>query len=71
MANVRVKDAAEYLGVSKSLLDKLRCYGGGPRYAKLGAMVIYSTSDLDDWLAAHSRTSTADNDNARDQREAA
>jgi predicted DNA-binding transcriptional regulator AlpA len=52
MKNLRTPQAAEYLGVSKSLLDKLRCYGGGPRYAKLGASVIYSTGDLDTWMAS-------------------
>lgn len=52
MANMRVRQAAEYVGVSKSLLDKLRCYGGGPAYAKLGTSVIYNTDDLDVWLAA-------------------
>ncbi|PWE52404.1 DNA-binding protein [Metarhizobium album] len=52
MANYRVKQAAEYIGVSKSLLDKLRCYGGGPAYAKLGSSVIYSTIDLDAWVAS-------------------
>ena len=52
MPNLRVPQAAEYLGISKSLLDKLRCYGGGPTYAKLGATVIYSKTDLDAWLAS-------------------
>lgn len=52
MTNLRVKKAAEYLGVSKSLLDKLRCYGGGPVYSKLGATVLYTTADLDDWVAS-------------------
>lgn len=52
MKNLRVPQAAAYLGISKSLLDKLRCYGGGPTYAKLGSSVIYSTSDLDAWLSS-------------------
>jgi predicted DNA-binding transcriptional regulator AlpA len=60
VANIRVRQAAEYVGVSKSLLDKLRCYGGGPAYAKLGSSVIYATEDLDAWLAANRQ---ADNDN--------
>ena len=67
MANLRVKQAAEYVGVSKSLLDKLRCYGGGPTYAKLGASVIYNSDDLDSWLSANR---IAGNDNRR-QRPAA
>lgn len=52
MTNLRVKQAAEYVGVSKSLLDKLRCYGGGPVFAKLGATVIYTNADLDAWVAS-------------------
>lgn len=62
MANMRVRDAAQHCGVSKSLLDKLRCYGGGPAYMKLGASVIYNTDDLDAWLATHRQ---AANDNQR------
>jgi hypothetical protein len=41
-----------YLGVSKSFLDKLRCYGGGPTYAKLGATDLYTTADLYAWAAS-------------------
>lgn len=52
MKNLRVPQAADYLGISKSLLDKLRCYGGGPAYAKLGASVIYSIDDLDRWISS-------------------
>jgi len=69
MANMRVRQAAEYVGVSKSLLDKLRCYGGGPAYAKLGTSVIYNSDDLDAWVAAR-RVDPA-NDNARIARRAA
>lgn len=69
MANMRVKQAAEYIGVSKSLLDKLRCYGGGPAYAKLGTSVIYNTDDLDAWVAA--RRIEPANDNRQEGRNAA
>ncbi|TIS52659.1 MAG: helix-turn-helix domain-containing protein [Mesorhizobium sp.] len=60
MANIRVRQAAEYVGLSKSNLDKMRCYGGGPAYIKLGNSVIYRTEDLDLWLAGNRRAS---NDN--------
>lgn len=53
MANLRVKQAAAYVGVSKSYLDKARCYGGGPTYAKLGTTVIYRSEDLDAWVTAN------------------
>jgi predicted DNA-binding transcriptional regulator AlpA len=68
MANIRVRQAAEYVGLSKSLLDKMRCWGTGPDYIKLGTSVIYRTEDLDDWLAANRRGA---NDNARPSRAAA
>lgn len=64
MKNIRVKEAAIYVGLSKSSLDKLRCFGGGPRFFKLGRSVVYSTADLDAWMAERVRTSTwGDNDN--------
>ena len=61
MANFRTRQAADYLQVSKSLLDKLRCYGGGPVYAKLGSTVIYSSDDLDAWLTTKKRQTANDN----------
>ena len=53
MANFRVRQAASYLGLSKSFLDKARIYGGGPAFAKFGTAVVYSTDDLDAWMAAN------------------
>ena len=52
------KGAATYVGVSKSLLIKLRSEGGGPHFLKLGARVVYDTSDLDRWLESKKRAST-------------
>jgi excisionase family DNA binding protein len=60
MANIRVKEAAQYLGVSKSFLDKARIYGGGPRYMRFGRAIVYSTDDLADWA----KSCTVANDNA-------
>jgi predicted DNA-binding transcriptional regulator AlpA len=62
MANLRVPQAAEYVGLSKSFLDKARCIGTGPAFSKLGATVIYSTDDLDAWVAANRRNPANDND---------
>jgi predicted DNA-binding transcriptional regulator AlpA len=69
MANLRVRMAAEYVGLSKSALDKYRCYGGGPVYAKLGTTVIYGTEDLDAWVTAR-RIVPANDDAARSARAA-
>lgn len=65
--NMRTKEAAQYLGLSKSTLDKLRCFGGGPRYYKLGRPVVYDAADRDAWKAERVRTTTwgAANDNAK------
>jgi hypothetical protein len=53
-------DAARRLGVSPSFLAKARMEGKGPRYRKLGRAVRYAPVDLDHWLLACSRTSTAE-----------
>lgn len=57
---LRTQEAAEYCGSSVSTFEKLRLYGGGPRYVKLGRRVVYDPADLDTWLAANRRTSTSD-----------
>ncbi|SCB36068.1 Helix-turn-helix domain-containing protein [Bradyrhizobium yuanmingense] len=68
MANIRVREAAEYLGVSKSFLDKARCYGtNGPAFMRFGKAVVYSTEELDRWA----RTCTVANDNKQSGAEAA
>jgi hypothetical protein len=58
--NLSVDGAARYLVVSRSFLNKLRVLGGGPAYFKIGSRIVYALSDLDEWLAARRRTSTAD-----------
>lgn len=50
MNTLTVKQAATYTSISKSSLDKLRVYGGGPLYIKVGARVVYDCVDLDTWL---------------------
>mgnify|MGYP000438569516 CR=1 FL=1 len=57
---LRTPDAAQYLGISTSTLNKLRVLGGGPAYHKLGRIVGYSHADLDAWLASRRRRSTSD-----------
>jgi hypothetical protein len=43
---LNVIQAASYTNISKSSLDKLRVYGGGPLYIKVGARVVYDRVDL-------------------------
>ena len=56
------KEAADSLGLSKSTLDKMRVFGGGPHFLKLGRRVVYDPTDLDKWLALHRRTSTSEHE---------
>jgi predicted DNA-binding transcriptional regulator AlpA len=46
------KEAAIYLGVSKSYLANTRCYSPkeGPPYAKIGKRVVYPAASLQSWL---------------------
>ena len=53
-------EAAQYVGLSRSYLEKKRLTGGGPRYAKLGTRVVYDLSDLDAWVNARLRSYTAE-----------
>ena len=65
-AYLRTADAAEYIGLSSSLLEKLRCNGGGPVFRRLGQRrVVYAREDLDRWVSENGRTSTADADARR------
>src|SRR3546814_3336257 len=56
---LNVRDAASFLGLSKSFLDKARIRGDGPHYLKLGSRVLYRTEALQSWLAARERLSTS------------
>jgi excisionase family DNA binding protein len=51
-------EAAKYLGISRSWLDKKRLDGNGPPYLKLGRRVIYERSDLDAWATSKRRFQT-------------
>ncbi|MFN4142444.1 helix-turn-helix transcriptional regulator [Aestuariivirga sp.] len=53
------KQAAAYMGVSLSWLDKSRLRGDGPVYLQIGGRIAYDTTDLDDYLKRCRRRSTA------------
>lgn len=58
---MNVKEAAAYLGVSASYLNKLRCLSSeGPRFASFGKAIRYSAEDLKSWAEAQKRKSTTD-----------
>ncbi|HEL4163321.1 MULTISPECIES: helix-turn-helix transcriptional regulator [Stenotrophomonas] len=43
-------EAAAYLGISKSTLEKMRANGRGPRYVRLGRQCFYRRTDLDAYI---------------------
>lgn len=60
---IRVREAAEYLGVSASHLNKLRCWGGGPEFIRIGVnrgAIRYRVADLRTWVESKRRRSTSD-----------
>ena len=57
---LRVGAAAAHLGTGVGTLNKLRTYGGGPPYAKLGAVVVYDPADLNAWAAERKVRSTSE-----------
>lgn len=54
------EEAAEYLRSSPSTLAKLRLYGGGPVFTRIGRVIRYRRSDLDHWMSSKLTRSTSD-----------
>ena len=58
---LRTPDAARYLGLTASTLEKMRVLGNGPRFIRIGARAVgYAISDLDTFIDGRRRTSTSD-----------
>jgi predicted DNA-binding transcriptional regulator AlpA len=58
---LRTPEAAAFVGLSPSTLEKLRVTGSGPVYEKAGAkIVVYTFEELECWLAARRCHSTSD-----------
>ena len=53
------KLAAQRYGLSASWLSKLRVFGGGSPYLKVGRRVVYERFAFERWLASHRRESTS------------
>ena len=48
---LRTNDAATYIGLSPSSLEKMRLRGDGPEFLRLGGRAVgYDIHDLDAWL---------------------
>lgn len=52
-------EAAVILSLAVPTLEKLRVYGGGPPFLKLGRSVRYRLSDLEQWLSERVVSSTS------------
>ena len=58
-------DAAQFLTLGRSTLEKMRCTGGGPKFSKLGKRVVYLMDDLIAWAEARAVSSTSEADSRR------
>lgn len=54
------KEAAVFLGVREKSLQAWRIRGGGPPFVKIGRLVRYRPSLIEEWLSSHERASTSD-----------
>ena len=60
---LRTREAAEYVGLSPSTLEKLRLSDRGPRFIRLGGRAVgYDIKDLDEWLDARRDERAGDDD---------
>jgi predicted DNA-binding transcriptional regulator AlpA len=58
---LRTPDAAKYLGLTGSTLEKMRLFGTGPRFVRIGTRAVgYTVDDLDAFIEAGRRGSTSD-----------
>jgi hypothetical protein len=58
-AKLTTPQAAAFVRLGVSSLEKLRATGGGPAFLKIGRRVVYDALDLEQWLAKHKRSSTS------------
>ena len=57
---LKARDAAAYLGFTENWLAKMRVFGNGPVYLRMGARQIrYRRADLDEWATANKHRSTS------------
>ena len=55
-----VQQAAQYLGLAVSTLNKWRCLGEGPVFLKMGRAVRYKAEDLEAYLLQTKCRSTSE-----------
>lgn len=54
------EQAATFLGLAESSLEKMRCYGGGPKFIKMGKRVTYRLQDLEAYQSERVMASTSE-----------
>ena len=57
---LNVQEAARFLGLSVSTLNKMRMTGAGAPYRKLGRRVLYDLRELEEWAREHRRSHTSE-----------
>ncbi len=56
---LRTPEAAQYVALSRSTLEKMRLSGEGPPFLRLGRRSVgYDVRDLDSWIDAQRRDGT-------------
>lgn len=56
----RPRQLSQTTGIPQSTLSKMRLFGTGPKYSKVGRSVYYAVSDVQQWLAECSCKSTSE-----------
>lgn len=54
------EEAGAFLRLSPRTLEKQRVLGGGPRFRKFGARVVYAVTDLRAWADSRAYSMTSD-----------
>ena len=58
---LRTPEAARFVALSPSTLEKMRLTGAGPPFIRLGARAVgYDVNDLREWLRSRRASSTSD-----------
>lgn len=58
---LRTPEAAKYLGIGQSTLERKRIDGTGPQFRQLGARIVtYAVADLDAWASQQVLNSTSE-----------
>ena len=61
MVLYNTRQAAEFFGISHRTLESWRVSGQGPYFVKMGRLVKYKQSDLDEYLLNQTRANTSSN----------